>query len=271
MDLNQIEIYLKRLHLRKEPPSLEYLDKLQEHHLLYIPFENLDVMNKKHIQLTTKNLYEKILINNRGGFCFELNGLFCDLLDSLGFQVYMVEAAVYSKKLGTFGYMRTHMALIVTINTETYLVDVGFGDSFRKPLSLRGKEIEDISGKYRLTYFKAAHFRLHIKESLHENFEYLILEQNINGEWDSQYKFHLYRKLLLSDYQDECNWIQSSPESGFTKGRTWSIAKLDGRISLSENGITITKNLVKNKIEYTEKLNFDYYLDYYTKELAIFP
>ena len=269
MDEAHIDTYLKRLQREREPPSLNYLSKLQEAHMLCIPFENLDVMNKKHIHLAPENLYTKILLNKRGGFCFELNGLFYDLLYSLGFQVYMIEAAVYNKKIGTFGYMRNHMALIVTINNEKYLVDVGYGDSFRKPLSLKEKETEDISGRYRLTHVEANHYRVNIPGPLNETFKYWILEQQIHDLWSPQYKFHVDRKLTLSDFQDMCNWMESSPESGFTKGRTWTIARPDGRISLSENGVTITKYLTKYTAKYTGDKDFEYYIRWYINEPLI--
>ncbi|MHA2276134.1 MAG: arylamine N-acetyltransferase family protein [Candidatus Kariarchaeaceae archaeon] len=260
-------MYLRRLRLSLEEPSLGYLNRLQNNHYLYIPFENLDVMNKKHIQLSYSGLFEKIINNNRGGFCFELNGLFADLLYSLGFSVYMAEAAVYNQELQSFGYMRNHMTLIVTIDDNPYLTDVGFGDSFRNPISLKTKNTEDITGKYRIVEYEAAHYRLGEKEKLIENFDYYILEHTVNDTWEPQYKFHHKCKFQLEDYQANCNWVESSPDSHFTQGRTWTVAKKDGRVSLSENGVTITQDLNKTKTDYNEKLGFEQYLQRFLKEI----
>lgn len=234
---------------------------------MYIPFENLDVMNKKHIHLVFEELFEKIILNNRGGFCFELNGLFYNLLNSLGFSVYMIEAAVYIPSLSEFRYMGEHMALIVTIENELFLVDVGFGDSFRNPISLKKRNESDISGKYRITKYDTHHYRIYNKNKLFEKFEYLILEQNTTGKWIPQYKFHYLRNLKLEEFQENCNWIESSSESGFTKRRVWTIATKRGRISLSEQNFTITENLIKSKKEYQGNTNFDFYLKYYEDKL----
>ena len=177
----------------------------------------------------------------------------------------MIEAAVYNRKLQAFGFMRNHMALIVIIKDIHYLVDVGFGDSFRTPLSLNKKATEDVSGKYRIRHIMVPHHRLGNPFKIEEKFDNYVLEQNTGDEWVFQYKFHYDRYLQLEEYQENCDWIESSPESGFTKGRTWTIAKKDGRISLSEFGITITKYLEKTKSEFDEIHDFEYNVLKYSK------
>lgn len=264
---DQIIKYLKRLNLDLELPSLDYLKRLQENHHLKIPFENLDVMDKTHIQLTSQLLFDKIINNNRGGFCFELNGLFAELLNALNFDVYMIEAGVYNAKLEAFGYMRNHMALIVTIDEELYLTDVGFGDSFRRPISLQIRNTQDVSGKYRIVNYEAYHHRFGQVKKINEDFDYLILEHSTVDNWEPLYKFHYKRHLSLEDYQENCNYIESSPDSNFTKGRTWSIARTDGRISLSEQGLTSTLNLNKTKTEFDQDKDFEYYLNLNLKKI----
>jgi N-hydroxyarylamine O-acetyltransferase len=89
MNLNS---YLKRIKISQlEKPNLSFLSKLQEQHLRTVPFENLDIHQGKKILLEENRIYEKIVVNERGGFCYELNGLFCWLLRSLDFSVSKVD------------------------------------------------------------------------------------------------------------------------------------------------------------------------------------
>ena len=79
--------YLSRIEIEAaEQPSYRFLEKLQYHHLLNVPFENLDIIAGKKIILDEKLIYEKVVVRNRGGFCYELNGLFCWLLNRLGIE-----------------------------------------------------------------------------------------------------------------------------------------------------------------------------------------
>ena len=93
MNLNSC---LQRIQVNKtENLSYSFLSKLQEQHLLTVPFENLDIHQGKKIVLEEDRIYEKIVACGRGGFCYELNGLFCWLLRSLDFSVSMVSSQVY--------------------------------------------------------------------------------------------------------------------------------------------------------------------------------
>ena len=80
--------YLERLHLPEpEVPDREYLNRLIYAHQKYIVFENLDsYLYRRPVSLGTEELFEKIIVNGRGGFCFELNGLFARLLRELGYH-----------------------------------------------------------------------------------------------------------------------------------------------------------------------------------------
>ncbi len=117
-------------------------------HLLSVPFENLSIHWRgihwrEPIILGDEALFEKIVRRRRGGFCYELNGLFAALLRELGFSVKMLSAEVADAE-GNFGPPFDHMALLVTLE-DRWLADVGFGDSFREPLLLdeRAPQIQD--------------------------------------------------------------------------------------------------------------------------------
>src|SRR5882762_9725355 len=146
-----IAAYLQRVNYTGPlVPSAETLRLLQVAHLRTVPFENLSIHSGEPIVLNDEALFEKFVRRRRGGFCYELNGLFAALLRALGFNVEMLSAQVANAE-GVFGPNFDHMTLLVTL-AERWLVDVGFGDSFLEPLKL-DEEIEQIQGRraYRIT------------------------------------------------------------------------------------------------------------------------
>ena len=127
-DSVNIHSYLERIKYEDVPtPTIEVLSKLQVLHVMNVPFENLDIQNK--IKINLDNLFDKIVTRKRGGFCYELNGLFYKLLKQIGFAVKMVSARVYNADTKNYSPEFDHMALIVSIKEDDYLVNVGFGSS----------------------------------------------------------------------------------------------------------------------------------------------
>ena len=142
-----IEKYLARFNATSEQkPSLQQLSELQYLHMTEIPFENLDVLRRVPIYLNLHTIYEKIVVRNRGGYCYELNGLFHWLLQQLGYDASLIAATVYRPN-GQWAKPETHAAILVQLD-EPYLVDVGFGDSTILPIPLNGSPQTDISGTY---------------------------------------------------------------------------------------------------------------------------
>jgi N-hydroxyarylamine O-acetyltransferase len=223
-----IKAYLDRIDYHGPlAPTAETLRELQVAHLLTVPFENLSIHAKQPIVLDDNALFEKIVKRRRGGFCYEANGLFAALLRALGFDVKMLSAGAANAK-GGFGPDFDHMALMVTIN-ERWLVDVGFGDSFREPL-LIDKTGEQRQGEraYRID----------------SDGRYLNLTQRddgADGAWKAQYRFTL-QPYEYSDYEEMCRHHQTSPQSHFTRGRICSRATPDGRVTLSEMRLIITRD-----------------------------
>src|SRR5437764_12252268 len=90
-----IQRYLERINYHGSlEPTLQTLQALHEAHLLAVPFENLDIHLGRKILLDEESLWKKIVEQGRGGFCYELNGLFAWLLRALGFQVDLLSAGV---------------------------------------------------------------------------------------------------------------------------------------------------------------------------------
>ncbi|MBT2689632.1 arylamine N-acetyltransferase [Bacillus sp. ISL-47] len=240
----KIQEYLKRLSVPEEKKlDLRYLTKLQQSHMEKIPFENLDVTRNVPIKLDHNSFYEKILIRNRGGFCYELNGLFQLLLSELGFQAHLISCTV--KKPDGWVREDSHAAILVSVDHFPYLVDVGFGDSVRQPMPLTGIEKTDVSGTYR------------VKEIGNETYD---LEKLEYGQWKILYRFSEKPKQL-HHFTDACLFNQTSPESHFTHDDLATIATKNGRVTLS--GLTVTKseNGSKEKMELNEKEKSDFLLE----------
>jgi N-hydroxyarylamine O-acetyltransferase len=226
--------YLKRIGIDAlRAPDWAFLAELQQFHMLHVPFENLDIGRGSEIHLDPAHLFEKIVVQRRGGFCYELNTLFGLLLRELGFDVTLVSARVYNDH-GLLGPEFDHMALIVQLD-RLFLVDVGFGNSFRKPLRLHDGIVRDISGDYWL-------------EPLADNGDRFTLFQDQNGEKKPQYDFSTVPRDL-GDYAEMCRYHQSSSDSMFTRKQICTIATPNGRVSLTNDFLTVTEGTKQRKFE----------------------
>lgn len=229
--LNSIEYaaYLERIHfpIPEEllEPSLHLLQLLHEAHLLTVPFENLSIHYGEPIVLQENKLFHKIVSQRRGGFCYELNGLFARLLQHFGFEVTLLSARV-ANDAGVFGPEFDHLTLLVhQVEDTSWLADVGFGDSFRLPLRFEADvEQVDIDGKK---------YRLQREEENEGQRASWILQQLHENTWQSQYRFTLHPHEL-DDFTEMCHYQQTSPESHFTQKRICSLATPTGRITLSD-------------------------------------
>ena len=119
-------------------PNYTALAALQEAHVRSVPFENLDVQLGRPLSVRIEDAYEKIVANNRGGWCYEQNGLFGWALSEIGFNVTRVAASVMRKQRGEAS-TASHLCLLVRLpeSKTKYLVDVGFGGSMIKPIELK--------------------------------------------------------------------------------------------------------------------------------------
>ena len=199
------------------------LKRLHRAHMLTVPFENLDIALGKPIEMDVEAFYDKIVTRRRGGFCYELNGLFGWLLRELKFPVATLSARVLDG--GRVGPDFDHMLLLVRLE-QRMIADVGFGDSFVEPVPMDGDEHVEGARTY------------HVEES---EWALTLQRQTNGGDWEPQYAFNGAPRRL-SDFAEMCRWQQTSPESHFTKKTICSLATEDGRVTLSNDRLIVTKD-----------------------------
>lgn len=169
--------YLARIGFSGEARAdFDALTTIMRHQLFSVPFENLDVQAGKVVSLVPEEIVDKIVQRRRGGYCYEVNGLFAMALEALGvpYQFVAARPMIYPARRP-----RTHMAIVATLDGEPWLFDLGFGGSgIRAPMRLGGlgAEIRQDYDSYRLL--------------ASESGGYLLQTQQEN-DWANQYEFNL--------------------------------------------------------------------------------
>ena len=244
----QIETYLQRIHYTGSlSPTLAVLQQLQKQHLLTVPFENLDIHNNIPITLDIDSIYDKIVSRNRGGFCYELNGLFFELLVALGFTAKRISARVYNSQKG-YGQEFDHFAILVAIDGNEYLADVGFGEFTFAPLLLEEVTLQkDARGIFRIDKYDEAYFRVNKIDNEIASPEYIFTTQ----------------ERAFSEYESMCNYHQTSPASHFTQKRLITIPTASGRITITGNTLKITEKTNVTEIAIESEEEFKDYLSKY--------
>ena len=156
--------------------NLSTLKALMRSQLFSVPFENLDVQAGKIISLVPEEIVEKIVTHRRGGYCYEVNGVFAMALEALGIPYQFIAARPMFYPVRR---PRTHMAIVAKVEGEMWLCDLGFGSyGIREPmpLSLLDTEVTQDNDFYMLS-----------KSNEHE----YLLKARIDGEWSNQYGFDL--------------------------------------------------------------------------------
>jgi N-hydroxyarylamine O-acetyltransferase len=205
-------------------PTADTLRALHRAHLTSVPFENLDISLGRTIVLDEEAIVRKLVEQLRGGFCYELNGAFAALLRAMGFRVNLLSARVSGKE-GKESPEFDHLTLVVDLE-EFWLADVGFGELFLEPLRLDSSEQTDPAGMFRL---------------LHPGERWQLQKAEPVGHWKHEYSFTLEPRTL-DDFSARCLYHQTSPDSHFTQNCICTRATHDGRITLSEMNLIVTRN-----------------------------
>jgi len=189
----QLDAYLTRIqYTGPRSVNAETLRQLRRAHLFAIPYENLDIHLGRTLKLELPHIYNKIVVDARGGWCYEMNGVMAWALCELGYPVTLLASCV-----GGEGNERNHLILRVDLD-RPYLVDVGFGNGLLRPIPLE-------PGQYQ-----------------QHGFEYAL--ENVGDRWiftnqpygASSFEFSL-EPHQIHDFVDRCHWLQTSPESRFVQ------------------------------------------------------
>ena len=183
------------------PINEDRLEELQRAQVYTIPFENFDIQLGRGIDLTEDQLVEKLIRSQRGGYCFELNGLFLRALQKLGFEARALLARVHVSGEPTG---RGHQLSLVTLGGRDWIVDVGFGGACpRRPMLLEhGVETEHDGHLFRLVAHELGH----------------MLQGKLDDEWRDLYSFDL-EPVVPSDIAYGNHFTSSHPSSFFTFSR----------------------------------------------------
>lgn len=197
-------------------PTSELLRKLQFAHCTTVPYENLDMMRGIPTSLEVDALYEKIVVNRRGGLCFELNGAFGALLRELGYGV--TDLAARYLRGETAIPMRRHRVLKVQAIDGLWLCDVGIGEICpREPVRLLEGVVQEQLGEcYRLEK---------------DTFLGWVLSDFHKGAWRRFYSFTEEPQLMV-DYIAPNFYCEKHPDSPFNKDEMFSLKTSGGRITL---------------------------------------
>jgi N-hydroxyarylamine O-acetyltransferase len=238
-----LDAYLARIDavgLPDSRPGYDLLATLQARHLRAVPFENLDIVAGEDIVLDRERIAEKVIDRERGGFCYELNGLFEWLLSELGFETTMVSGRV-AREDGTLGPPYDHLATVVALDDD-YLVDVGFGDFARRPLPLDGDPVSDVGGTFRVRKDDGGNSDdVDSNGTGSDETDRYRAESWTDDGWTTEYVFTT-RPREFEEFAETCRFHQTSPESPFTDGPFATVATPDGRTTLGTSTLAVTEH-----------------------------
>ena len=214
--------------------DLHTLTALQYQHLVNIPFEDADIFYGTPIVLDANSFYNKIVLQKRGGYCYELNGLFYQLLLAHGFDVSIISGRVANGR--PYGPEYDHMALLVKQSDKEWLVDVGFGDFSMMPLMIEPGIVQcDGRNYYRIS-----------NELTLDGQSYLSVEKwnTAKKAFKTEYIFTT-RPRALSAFAKMHHYHQTSPNSHFVRNFICSLPTATGRVSIVNNKLIKTENGTK--------------------------
>lgn len=239
MDLDR---YLARIGLENRPEATpEGLAVLQAAHRQAIGFENLDIPLGRGIRIDGPSVFDKLVVQGRGGYCFEQNRLYADALTALGIANRPLLARVRLGNPMGITPPRTHVLLLVELDGRQWIADAGFGGSFVPPLPLEdGAEATTADGAgHRLR--KTGIAGSLVGEWLLERAGPASATDGRSaphGDWQPQYTFDL-GEVAPDDLEQGNHWTSTRPDTRFTTLRVASIALPEGFAALTDQQMTV--------------------------------
>ena len=212
--MSRLDAYLDRIgYSAPVRVDRQTLFGLHRAHLLAIPYENLDIHLGRALTLDVDAIFDKIVTRRRGGWCYEMNGLFAWALREIGFDVSLLAGTVGRRASGPTAE-GNHLLMSVRLD-QPYLADVGFGNGFLDPLPLA-------AGRYVQTDFLKP-FELRQADGRWE-----LVGDGVGG---GGFDFTL-EPAVMTRFAAQCHHLQTSPESGFVRVAVCHRFRPDGIYSL---------------------------------------
>jgi N-hydroxyarylamine O-acetyltransferase len=223
--------YLERIgYTGRRAATLSTLRKLQVAHLVHVPFENLDVFHRRGVRVDVNWSFQKIVYRHRGGWCFELNGCFGALLEQLGYRVARMSCRTFEPGTGGLSADFDHLALIVRVGSDRFLVDVGWGDCPLAPIPAEAGDYDARPRKVRI-------------ETTSDSLRLIERVERVDGEtvWEPQYEASLHPRAL-ADFDARSRYLQTEP------GLNWTEKPLVTRATSAKGGrLTLHRDRLRTR------------------------
>ena len=236
---DQCREYLRRIGAEYDGrPTRENLDLLISRHQKAVPFENLAlVMDWGSIDLDPQALYQKIVTDRRGGFCFELNGAFLLLLKGLGYDAVGCMARVGIPFIGELLRL-DHRGILVRLDGKQYYCDVGMaGPKADWAVEMNGQK----QTRHGQTYW------------VEDTFEGWKMLKNEGSESDGSVIIFAPVPMLPMDFEGNCRFLVERGDTPFHTERMVNICREDGYIDLRNNTLKIASGGQVTEQEFPEK------------------
>ncbi|KIM09376.1 MAG: acetyltransferase [Sulfurovum sp. PC08-66] len=233
-----LDTYLSRIDYEGETANdLATLTKLMQKQLRSIPFENTLVQAGRIPSMVPEDIVDKILYRRRGGYCYEVNGIFSMALTAIGFEWYFAGARPMTYPTRR---PKTHMVLIVRVEGREYLSDTGFGGyALRAPMEIVEGEVVQEGDRFRLERVEG---------------EY-VLSALVQDVWQRLYGFasvpQEWIEFSLANY-----FNATHPDTIFTQKKLAIMQTPRGRKILVDNELKLIEEgvLEKSEVDYARAL-----------------
>lgn len=275
-----IDRYLSRIGRDGAPaPTAEGLAMLQLAHRQAIGFENFDVRLGRGIRIDSASVFDKLVLRGRGGYCFEQNRLYADMLAQLGIESRPLLARVLLGMPEGIVTPRTHTLLRVQLEGRAWIADAGFGGSYVPPLPLEdGAEARTPDGaRHRLRRMgkrgsATGEWRLERAGPVSATDG----RSAPHGDWQVQYAFDL-GEVVQDDLEMSNHWTCTRPDTRFTSLHIASIVLPGGFAALSDRqfsvygqGATGTRTIEDSR-DYAQTLRETFCIAISDEEAAALP